>query len=110
MDVAEWIIVAILSGTLFIFLILGIFLIIKLLKLSENAKIILETGQDIADKTENVVDNVKDFTSVGPIAKDTAISAVKKLVEKGIAKVEVVEKYEKNSTKPSKSDHTKHKK
>ena len=38
MNVAEWIIVAILSMTLLLFLILGIVLIIKLLDLSKEVK------------------------------------------------------------------------
>ena len=91
MNVAEWIIVGILLSTLFIFLILGIFLLIKLLKLSENAKLILETGQDIADKTEDVVDNVKDMTSVGKTVSKTVGKSVEKslnkLVEKGVDKL-----------------------
>ncbi|MBQ6396279.1 hypothetical protein IJH89_01690 [Candidatus Saccharibacteria bacterium] len=104
MDVAEWIIVSILSLTLFVFLILGIITLAKLLELSSDfknlaaeARIILRTGQRIAKKTENVADNVKDFTSVGSIARDTALSAVEKLVEKGVAKPEVVEKHTKKN-------------
>lgn len=100
MDVAEWIIVAILSSTLFVFLILGIILLVKLLGLSNDfktlageARIILRTGQRISKKTEGVVDNVKDFTSVGTIAKDTALSAVEKLVDKGLAEKDVLKKH-----------------
>ncbi|MBQ6130681.1 hypothetical protein IJI72_03290 [Candidatus Saccharibacteria bacterium] len=108
MDVAEWIIVAILSLTLFVFLVLGIIFLVKLLGLSDDmktlmgeARIILRTGQRISKKTEGVVDNVKDFTSVGTIAKDTALSAVEKLVEKGVAKEEVVKKHKTDKTAKS---------
>jgi len=100
MNIAEWTIVSILSFTLLAFLILGIIINFKFLELSSDlksllneARIILRTGKRISKKTENVVDNVKDFTSVGTIAKDTALSAVEKLVEKGIAKSDVIEKH-----------------
>ncbi|MDO4978735.1 MAG: hypothetical protein Q4E47_01090 [Candidatus Saccharibacteria bacterium] len=62
LNVAEWIIVGILSTALLIFLILGIILIVKLIKLTKQAKQILETGQSIADKADDVVDNVRSFT------------------------------------------------
>ena len=72
MNTAEWILVVILSVTLTIFLIVGMILVIKLIDLTKNAKEIMETSQKIADKTEDVVDNVKDFTSIGGIAKAIA--------------------------------------
>ena len=51
MNVAEWIIVAILSMTLLLFLILGIVLIIRLLDLSKEVKKVVIEGQDIAKNT-----------------------------------------------------------
>ena len=51
MNTAEWILVAILSLTLFIFLILGIVLVIKLLGVSGEMK--------------KVISNVKGMTSIG---------------------------------------------
>ncbi|MDO4759582.1 MAG: hypothetical protein Q4A30_02255 [Candidatus Saccharibacteria bacterium] len=69
MNTAEWILVAILSITLLIFLIVGIILMIKLIGVSNEAKKILLTGQTIAEKTDNIVENVKDMTSVGGLVK-----------------------------------------
>ena len=65
MNVAEWILVAILSVTLFIFLVIGIVLMIKLFSLVDEAKKVVEKGQDIADDAGGIVTNVKGFTSVG---------------------------------------------
>ena len=58
MDVAEWILVAILSLTLFVFLVLGIILILKLLGVTDEAKKVIIKSQDIAD-------NAKGMTSIG---------------------------------------------
>ena len=65
MNVAEWIIVAILSMTLLLFLILGIVLIIGLLDLSKEVKKVVIEGQDIAKNTNGIVTNVKGMTSIG---------------------------------------------
>lgn len=65
MNTAEWILVAILSLTLFIFLILGIILVIKLLGVSGEMKKVIIKGQDIADNANGVVSNVKGMTSIG---------------------------------------------
>lgn len=65
MNVAEWIIVAILSITLFIFLIVGIILIVKLIGLSEELKEVAIEGKDIAKNTNGIVSNVKGMTSIG---------------------------------------------
>ena len=65
MNVAEWIIVAILSMTLLLFLILGIVLIIRLLDLSKEKKKVVIEGQDIAKNTNGIVTNVKGMTSIG---------------------------------------------
>lgn len=72
MEVATWILVIMLSVALFIFLIAGIILIVKLVQLSEEAKKIVAAGQQIASKTDDIVDNVKGMTSVGGIVKTFA--------------------------------------
>lgn len=69
MNTAEWILVSILSLTLLTFLILGIILIIKLIGITTEAKKIILTGQSIATKTDDIVGNVKDLTSVGGLVK-----------------------------------------
>ena len=65
MDVAEWILVAILSLTLFVFLVVGIILMIRLLGLTDEAKKVVVKSQDIAGNANEVVANVKGLTSVG---------------------------------------------
>ena len=65
MNVAEWIIVAILSMTLLVFLIVGIVLIVKLIDLSDEVKKVVVEGQDIAKNTNGIVSNVKGMTSIG---------------------------------------------
>lgn len=65
MNVAEWILVAILSVTLLIFLMLGIALIIKLIDLSKEIKSVIIEGQDIAKNANGIVSNVKGMTSIG---------------------------------------------
>ncbi len=65
MNIAEWILVAILSVTLFIFLIVAIILMVKLFGLVDEAKKVAIKGQDIADSANGVVSNVKGLTSVG---------------------------------------------
>lgn len=72
MNVAEWILVVILSVTLFVFLVVGIVLIVKLIILAGEAKKIVLTGQGIATKADDIIDNVKGMTSVGGIVKTFA--------------------------------------
>lgn len=72
MNIAEWILVIMLAVTLFIFLVAGIVLVIKLIKLANEAKKIVMTGQGIAEKADDIVDNVKGMTSVGGIVKTFA--------------------------------------
>ena len=69
MNTAEWILVAILSLTLLGFLIVGIVLFAKLIGLTKEAKKVITTSQSIAEKADDVVDNVKDLTSVGGLVK-----------------------------------------
>lgn len=72
MNVAEWILVVMLSVALLVFLIAGIVLIVKLIRLAEEAQKIVATGQQIATKADDIVDNVKGMTSVGGIVKTFA--------------------------------------
>ena len=69
MNVAEWILVAFLSLALLVFLICGIILLIKLIQITKEAKKIILTGQSIAEKTDDIVDNVKDMTTIGGLVK-----------------------------------------
>ena len=65
MNTAEWILVAILSLTLFVFLVCGIVLVIKLIGLSKEVKEQELEGQDIAKNANGIVSNVKGMTSIG---------------------------------------------
>ena len=65
MDTAEWILVAILSITLFVFLIVGIVLIVALIQLTKEAKKVVVKSQDIAESANGIVNNVKGMTSIG---------------------------------------------
>ncbi|MBR3180742.1 hypothetical protein IKF63_01535 [Candidatus Saccharibacteria bacterium] len=97
MNTAEWILVAILSITLFVFLVIGIILLIKLIGLSEEAKEVIKTSQKVAEKTGDVVDNVKDFTSVGGIFK-----AIAKRIENNGITLEIDNKSKKTTSKNAK--------
>ena len=59
MNVAEWIIVAILSMTLMVFLIVGIILIVRLIGLSKKVEEVVVEGKDIARNTNGIVSNVR---------------------------------------------------
>ncbi|MBR2796105.1 hypothetical protein IKE13_03585 [Candidatus Saccharibacteria bacterium] len=65
MNVAEWILVAILSITLLVFLIVGIVLIVRLIGLTKEAQKVVEKSQDIAENANGIVSNVKGMTSIG---------------------------------------------
>lgn len=65
MNTAEWILVAILSITLLVFLIVGIVLLIKLIDLSKEVRKVIVEGQDIAKNANGIVSNVKGMTSIG---------------------------------------------
>ena len=69
MNLAEWILVMFLSVALLIFLIVGIIFLVKLTSLLSEIEIMVQTGQSIFDKADDVADNIKDLTSVGPLAK-----------------------------------------
>ncbi|MBR3179970.1 hypothetical protein IKF57_00350 [Candidatus Saccharibacteria bacterium] len=65
MNTAEWILVAILSITLFIFLVVGIILMVRLMGVADEAKRVAVKGQDIADNANDVVENMKGMTAIG---------------------------------------------
>ena len=65
MNVAEWIIVTILSLTLLVFLIIGIVLFVKLIGLVKEAEKVVIEGQDIAKNANGIVANVRGMTSIG---------------------------------------------
>ena len=65
MNTAEWILVAILSVTLFVFLVVGIILIIILIRLTNEAKRVVIKSQDIAENANGIVSNIKGMTSIG---------------------------------------------
>lgn len=70
MNVAEWILVVILCITLFIFLVVGIVLMIKLLGLTEEARKVVVKSQDIAENANGVVSNVRGMTSIGGVIQN----------------------------------------
>lgn len=65
MNVAEWILVVILSITLFIFLIVGIRLFSRLIRLVKEMEKIAIEGQNIAKNADGVVSNIRGMTSIG---------------------------------------------
>ena len=69
MNLAEWILVMFLSVALLIFLIVGIVFLVKFTSLLSEIEIMVQTGQSIFDKADDVADNITDLTSVGPLAK-----------------------------------------
>lgn len=69
MNLAEWVLVMFLSVALLIFLIVGIVFLVKFTSLLSEIEIMVQTGQSIFDKADDVADNIKDLTSVGPLAK-----------------------------------------
>ena len=69
MDTPAWILVFILSGTLFLFLVLFIILLVKLIGVTKEAKKIMIQGQGIAEKADDIAGNVRDMTTVGGLVK-----------------------------------------
>lgn len=69
MNVAEWILVVILSITLLIFLVVGIILMVKLLGVADEAKRVVIKSQDIAENANGVVSNVRGMTSIGGVVQ-----------------------------------------
>lgn len=93
MNVAEWILVVILSITLLVFLIIGIILMVRVLGLTDEAKKVIERSQDIADNANGVMSNVRGMTSIG--------GAVQTFVDKYVEPKLRETKSTKNSTKGS---------
>ena len=69
METPAWILVFILSGMLFLFLLLFIILLIKLIGVTKEAKKIRIQGQGIAEKADDIAGNVRDMTTVGGLVK-----------------------------------------
>ena len=69
MNTAEWILVMFLSVALLVFLVVSIILVVKLIGVTKEVKKIVITGQGIADKADDIVENVKDMSSVGGLVK-----------------------------------------
>lgn len=69
MNIAEWILVVILSVTLLIFLIISIVLMVKLMGVADEAKKVVVRSQDIADNANGVVSNVRGMTSIGGVVQ-----------------------------------------
>ena len=65
MNTAEWILVVILSVTLFAFLIVGIVALTKWNDLVGEAKKVIVKSQDVVETANNIAENVKGITSVG---------------------------------------------
>lgn len=76
MELATWILVIILSVTLFIFLVVGIILMIRLIGVTKEANKIMLQGQDIAEKADDIADNVRDMTTVGGLVKHFVNSVI----------------------------------
>ena len=69
METPAWILVFILSITLFIFLVVGIILTISLIRVTKEAKKIVVQGQNIAETAGDIAENVRDFTTVGGLVR-----------------------------------------
>ena len=69
METPAWILVFILSGMLFLFLLLFIILLIKLIGITKEVKKIMIQGQGIAEKADDIAGNVRDMTTVGGLVK-----------------------------------------
>ncbi|MBQ2638440.1 hypothetical protein IJF89_02050 [Candidatus Saccharibacteria bacterium] len=104
MDTAEWIIVAILSLTLFVFLLLGILLLTKLLDLSRDAKHLMKQLNRIANKGNAIMDDAKDTVADVKSATASTTKTVKKDVTAttGAIKDAVVSAIEKKFSKDEK--------
>ncbi|MBR0402925.1 hypothetical protein IJI55_00010 [Candidatus Saccharibacteria bacterium] len=70
MNVAEWVIMVILATTLFIFLVVGIIAMIKLIQILNRVKKVSDAGAKIADTGAEIVDSVKTGVSsvIGQVA------------------------------------------
>ncbi len=69
MELATWILVIFLSVSLFIFLVVGIILMIRLIGITKEANKVVLQGQNIAEKADDIAENVRDMTTVGGLVK-----------------------------------------
>ena len=95
METPAWILVFILSITLFIFLLVGIILLIKLIGVTKEAKKIVLQGQNIAEKADDIADNVRDMTTVGGLVKYFTENYIDKAEKKKAAKARKAKKEDK---------------
>ncbi len=82
MEIATWILVVILSITLFIFLVVSTILIVKLLGIADEAKKVVVRSQDIADNANGIVSNVKGMTSIGGVVQSFVDTYVEPKIKK----------------------------
>lgn len=86
MTIAEWILVAFLSVALLVFLIIGIVALVKWNHLVDEAKKVVIKGQDIAETTNDIAENVKGMTSFGNIIKTVSNSVADAVDDKSTKK------------------------
>ena len=91
METPAWILVFILSITLFIFLLVGIILVVKLIGVTKEAKKIMLQGQNIAETADDIADNVRDMTTDGGLVKYFTESYIEKAEKKKAKKSKKVE-------------------
>ncbi len=76
METATWILVIFLSVALLAFLIVGIVLMVKIIKLTGEANKVVVQSQNIAEKADDIADNVRDMTTVGGLVKHFVNSVI----------------------------------
>ena len=86
METPAWILVIFLSVALAIFLVLGIIVLIRVIGITKQAKTILEQGQNIAEKADDIAGNVRDLTTVGGLVKHFVNGYTGNATEKGAEK------------------------
>ncbi len=94
METPAWILVIILSVTLFIFLLVAIILVIALIGVTKEAKKIVLQGQNIAETANDIAENVRDFTTVGGLVKyvvDNLVDSSARRKRKSAAKKKIEE-------------------
>ncbi|MBR2997135.1 hypothetical protein IKF33_01745 [Candidatus Saccharibacteria bacterium] len=104
LNTAEWIIAIILVVTLFVFLVLAIILLAKIIGLTKDAKQVIATSQQIADKADDVAGNIKDMTSIGGVVKTFASSYVNNKTAASAAEARKSRSKAKTTTKSSKAE------
>lgn len=69
METPAWILVIFLSTALLIFLIVTIILVVKLIGITKEVKKIIIKGQGIAEKADDIVENVREMSTIGGLVK-----------------------------------------